>query len=86
MTEFERKVLAALQGIERALKAPRSPEEGIMTVADAQAILEPQMGAQRLTEGTPVDFAEQARRLAAFGSGEYANPRLVEKLLNPEGH
>jgi hypothetical protein len=86
MTEFERGVLAALRGIERALKAPRSPEEGIVAQEPVPVFTSPQGSAQRLTEGTPVDFAEQAKRLAAFGSAEYANPRLVEKLLNPEGH
>lgn len=96
MNEFERGVLQALKGIDaslRALKGPGSPEEGIVAQEPTQDSKTPQEGAQWLTEDTPVDFAERAFKqaradwLRAVGSGSVeVSPRLVEKLLNPEGH
>jgi hypothetical protein len=105
MTEFERGVLAALRGIERALKAPRSPEEGVVAQEPTPEATSPQTGTQRLTGGAvwlyelpstererlkgllveARDADEAAARQAVESSWEY-NPRLVEKLLNPEGH
>lgn len=91
MTEFEKQVLSALRGIERALKASVSPEEGIVTREPAQDHTGAQTGAQRLTGGAawlyelPQAERERLKDLATTLLPEYS-PRLVEKLLNPEDH